>query len=306
MNSNSSGAGYIIVSLPVQSSAQVVRFWTYLFSDVFSLMCTFFDLYYLLTDQTLRHALNNHVIVVLLIVGLIDELTNIPWILYNDHNRAPVIKPYIFYSFWTFINLGFSSLQVALFTWTTIKRHILIFHNHWVATKTKRLFLHYFPIGSIIIYYLIYYSIVLFYPFCESSFEVFLAGGFYIPCVFDHTILGVWDLIVHQTLPNVIIVFSSIALLIRVILQKNHLRQGVHWRKHKKMIIQLLSISAVYIIFNVPWVLVIFAYQYGLSEAVAKGALIYTGFISYFVIFLFPFVCCLSLPELQGRREAIK
>ncbi|CAF4562425.1 unnamed protein product [Rotaria sp. Silwood1] len=110
-----------------------------------------------------------------------------------------------------------------------------------------------------------------------------------------------WDLIVHQFLPTVIIVFFSVALLIRTILQKNHLRQGVQWRKHKKMIIQLLSISAVYIIFNVPWVLVIFAHQYGLPDNIAKVALIYTGFLYYFVILLFPCVCCLSLSELRSK-----
>ncbi|CAF2432234.1 unnamed protein product [Rotaria sp. Silwood2] len=299
MNPNSSGD--VIISLSVQSSVQTVRFWIYLFFNIFSLICTFFDLYYLLADRTLRRALNNHVIIVLLIVGLIDELTNIPWTLYNDHNRVPVIKSYIFYCFWSFINLGFNSLQVELFAWATIERHILIFHNHWIATKSKRFFLHYFPIGAIIIYYLIYYSFVFFYPFCESSFDAFLSGSFHIPCVFDHTVLGMWDLIVHQFLPTVIIVFFSMALIIRAILKKNRLRQGVRWRKYKKMITQLLSISAIYIIFNVPWVVVIFAYQYGLPEDIAKVALIYTGFLYYFVIFLFPFVCCLSLSELRSK-----
>ncbi|CAF2594917.1 unnamed protein product [Rotaria sp. Silwood2] len=310
MNSNnnttsvkSNSSEVTIVSLSLQSSVQPVRFWTYVFFDVFSLICTFFDLYYLLADRTLRRALNNHVLIVLLIVGLIDESTNIPWILYNDHNRAPLLKSYIFYSFWTFINLAFNSLQVELFAWATIERHILIFHNHWVATKNKCLIFHYFPIGAIIIYYLIYYSFVFFYPFCESSFDTFLGGGFHIPCVFDHTVLGLWDLIVHQFLPTVIIVLFSIALLIRVTLQKNRLRQGVQWRKHKKMIIQLLSISAVCIIFNVPWVLVIFAHQYGLREDIAKVGLIYTGFLYYFVIFLFPFVCCLSISEVRSKVD---
>ncbi|CAF3405794.1 unnamed protein product, partial [Rotaria socialis] len=301
VNVNFNSSGDTIVSLCAPSSFQTVRFWTYLFFDISSLICTFLDLYYLLVDRKLRRALNNHVIIVLLIVGCIDELTNITWTLYNDHNGTPLIKSYTFYSFWAFINLGFNSLQVELFAWATIERHILIFHSHWIGTKAKRFFLHYFPIGAIVIYYLIYYSFVFFYPFCESSFEVFLAGGFHIPCVFDHTVLGMWDLIVHQFLPTVIIVLFSMALLIRAILQKNRLRQGVHWRKHKKMITQLLSISAVYVIFNVPWVLVIFAYQYGLPTDIATVALMYTGFLYYFVIFLFPFVYCLSLSELRSK-----
>lgn len=301
MNANSSQD--TTVSYSFESSVQPTRFWTFLFFNVFSLIFTFFDLYYLLTDRTLRRALNNHVIIVLLIVGLIDELTNIPWTLYNDHNRSPLIKSYVFYSIWTYINLGFNALQVELFAWATIERHILIFHSQWLATRNKRFFLHYFPIAAIIIYYLIYFSFVFFYPFCQSSFIAFLDGSFHIPCVFSHTVFGVYDLVIHQFLPTIIIVFFSMALLIRVIVQKNRLRGGVQWRKHKKMIIQLLSISTVYIIFNVPWVMVIFAYQNGLPDDVAEFALTYAGFLYYFVIFLFPFVCCLSLSELRSKAE---
>ncbi|CAF2108764.1 unnamed protein product [Rotaria magnacalcarata] len=94
VNVNFNSSGDTIVSLCAPSSFQTVRFWTYLFFDISSLICTFLDLYYLLVDRKLRRALNNHVIIVLLIVGCIDELTNITWTLYNDHNGTPLIKSY--------------------------------------------------------------------------------------------------------------------------------------------------------------------------------------------------------------------
>ena len=49
-----------------------------------------------------------------------------------------------------FIQFGFLliipciySLQVTLFAWASIERHILIFHDQWVSTQSRRLFVHY-------------------------------------------------------------------------------------------------------------------------------------------------------------------
>ncbi len=289
------------VSLPTPS----IRFWTYLFSNLFSFLFSCFALYCFLTDRTLRRALHNHIIIVLLILGLISEVTNVPWMLYNDYNHAPLIKSEIFYRFWTFFNYPLFALQIGLFSWATIERHILIFHDRWVSTSRKRFFIHYLPIGAIIIYYLIYFSIVFFAPICEQSFDIFLAGGLYVPCAFEHTILGIWDLTIHQVVPTLIIIFFSVALLVRSIWQKTRLYRRVNWRKYRKMIIQLLSFSIIYIIFDVPIVSIIFAYQYGLPTDIAIPASAYLGFIVYYIIFLFPFVCCLSLVELREKLTKI-
>jgi hypothetical protein len=81
---------------------------------------------------------------------------------------------------------------------------------------------------------------VHFVPTCENSFDAFLAGSIFIPCAFDKTMLGIWDLIVHQVIPTFIIVIFCTALLLRVVLQKRRMNQPVQWRKYRKMTIQLL------------------------------------------------------------------
>ena len=283
------------------SSLQTVRFWAYLFSDILSLICYFFVIYFFLTDRTLRRALNNHIIIVLLIIGLIYELTYIPLSLYSDYNRVPLIRSNVFYSFWTFANYVLYALQIGLFAWATIERHILIFHDQWVSTSTKRFFVHYLPIAAIIVYYLIYYGLVYFGVFCVNSFEGFLAIGFHIPCAFDRTILGVWDIMFHLVTPMLIILLFSIALIARAIFRKNRLRRRLSWPRHRKMTIKLLFISAIYLVFTTPWITITVAFQYGLPQNIALIALAYTSFLSTYVIFLFPFVCCLSLPKLRKK-----
>jgi hypothetical protein len=87
---------------------------------------------------------------------------------------------------------------------------------------------------------------------CENTFDGFLTGDIYSPCAFDKTALGTWDLIRHQIVPILIIVISCIVLVLRVIKQKTRMRRSIHWRKYRKMTIQLLSISTIYMIFNAP------------------------------------------------------
>lgn len=283
-----------------------VRFWIYLWFNFFSLICTLFTLYFLLFDSALRRALNNHIIIVLLFLGLLYELTNIPWHLRNDQFSISWSVSPFFNLFWTFVDYPLYSLQITLFSWATVERHILIFHNQWVSTRKKCFFVHYVPIVFLSIYYLIYYSFGYFGKPCSTSFNSFLSGGIYIPCAFDRTFMLSWELIVHQVLPTGIIVISSVGLLARVLVQKSKMLQNIQWRKNRKMIIQLLSISTIYIVFNIPWVIIIFAYAYGLAESVAWAGIIYSKFLVYFIIFLFPFVTCFSLPELRAKfRQTI-
>ncbi len=206
-----------------------------------------------------------------------------------------------FYLIWVFIDYAFYSAQIALFAWATIERHILIFHDKWIATRKKRLFIHYIPIAAISIYCFIYYCLIYFGPFCENSFDSFVAGGIYIPCLFSRTFLGTWDLIVHQFIPTLVIVIFRALLILRVIWQKLRLHQRIKWRRHRKMTIQLLSISCIYLICNVPWTSLVFEFQYGLSTEAVYIPLLYAGYLYYYVFFLFPLVCCGSLPEIRKK-----
>ena len=278
-----------------------IRFWSYLFSNIASVLCTFFVLYHFLWDSTLRRAIHNHVIIILLIIDLIYELTNIPWILHASYTGMPLIASPVFYLIWLFIDYAFYSTQIALFAWAAMERHILIFHDRWISTRKKRFFVHYLPIAVIIIYCFIFYSLVYFAPFCENSFDEFVAGGVYIPCVFSKTLLGTWDLLFHQVVPTFLILIFSFALVFRVLWQKRKFHQQMKWKKIRKMTIQLISIVILYLLFNGPWTFVLFAFQYGLAEEQALIAMSYTIYFYYYVIFLFPFVCCGFLPELRKK-----
>ncbi len=156
-----------------------IKFWLYLVLLIPSIICTLFILYYLLFDRTLRHSLNNHVIIVLLFTVLFCELTQYPWMMYYHAHNNIWSRPYIFCLIWGFIDWAVYMLQLLLFAWASIERHILIFHDKWVATKKKRLFVHYLPLVIIITYWLIFYTYVYFYSSCRNRFNIRLSTKFW-------------------------------------------------------------------------------------------------------------------------------
>jgi hypothetical protein len=126
-------------------------------------------------------------------------------------------------------------------------------------------------------------------------------NGVPVPCVVEKTIIGKYDLIFHQILPTFTIVIFSILLFIRILYQKTRMNRPIPWRKQRKMAIQLLSISVLYIFLNFPWTFLDLCFELGLSSNSASKFRSYAYFFSAYIIFLFPFVCCGSLPELRTK-----
>lgn len=278
-----------------------VRFWYFLCFDVLSVSCAILTLYFLVTDRVLRRALNNHVYIVLLSIVIVYEVVDIPFFLRNTFYETPWQASNDFYLFWAFSDYLLFVLQIELFAWSTVERHILVFHESWVGTSKKRFFFHYFPIIVIIIYNIVFYIIVYYGVSCDNSFDDFLHGSIYVPCTFDQTILGSLDLFLQQVIPMLTIIVASFGLLGRIAIQKARVRQAFQWRKYRKLTIQSVSISAICILFNSPWVFTALAFQCGAPIEVVLPILTYSNFVYYNIPFCFPFVCCLTLAELRKK-----
>jgi len=123
------------------------------------------------------------------------------------------------------------------------------------------------------------------------------------PCYFDDPLLGIWDSVVNSIVPTIIITIFSVTLLIRVYLQKRRLRQTNLWRKQRKMTVQLLSYSVLYLITNIPLNILFVAHLSGLPDDVGVYVQLYFDYLCYFVILLFPFVCLGILSELRKKLQ---
>lgn len=281
-----------------------IRFSLLTTATIPSIACSLFCLYHFLTDRTLRRNLNNHISIILLFNCLTNEVVVIPLYLHFHLNNGSWIRSLLFCEILSFIDWANYVILGILFAWANIEKHILIFHDNWVSTSWKRLFVHYIPPIFLLSYCLIFYFIFIFFPPCTN--RLVQSSAYCVStCMQDNYLYTMWETIVNLGLPALIIIFSSISLLVRTIWQKYRIHRHVQWRQHRKMTIQVLLITLLYLVLAFPFVLIYFLFTIGIWNPTIQIYYIITNFISTFTYFLYPFVCMLSLPNLKSKLRKI-
>ena len=278
--------------------SRVAQFWLFMAflvpASVFSLLL----LIRLLYNRTLRSSLNNHIVILLVFVGLLMQMTVFPWMLYRYQHQGVWEISFQFSLIWLFLDWGLTTIQNILFAWATIERHLLIFHDKWFITKKSTFLLHYLPLIVILLYCTIYYCIVFFFPPCENlyvDFDVDL-------CLTRTNLWLMYETTVHIISPILVILLFSFLLLMRVVWQKHRAHQSLRWRKHRKMTLQLLSISVLYLFFLLPAAVLNSVLLTGVPYAAVADAHTSAIYLTYFLILLQPFICGLFLPKIRTRR----
>ncbi|CAF4718288.1 unnamed protein product [Rotaria sp. Silwood1] len=255
--------------------------------------------------RKLREALHYHVIVLLLFINFIVQLTNIPWIL--NYYRIGKVWPQnsFFCLVWIFIDEALYITITILFAWATIERHILIFHDQLLSTKYKFILIHYLPIAIILLYSICYNTIAIIVPPCQNTFDYSQLVCGYPLCYYEVSSLAMWDVIVNHIIPTTIIIFCSLLLLLRVLYQKFQMHRPIRWQNHRKMTIQVLSISVLYLVVYFPKMLLEFIHLCGIPEEVGADLMHYADFFVYYGNLFLPFVCAGSMPELKKKIKNI-
>ena len=282
----------------------IVQFWALIISDTLMILCLLFVLYQFLFDQTLRQNLNNYVNIIVLIVCFIEGIVVLPLLIHyyrinGDWIRSKLLCQVVVLLDWAnYIIIG------MLVAWLNVERHILIFHRNWVSTFKKRLFIHYCPPILLIAYCFTFYGVFVFSPPCTNTVNQ-LSGYCMTLCIQSNYLYTLWETFIHFVLPSVTIVLSSIGLLIRVIRRKYRIHRRVQWQQHRKMAVQTLLISLIYIIFGLPFVITNLLYSIGIWNDVLSISYTITSFLCYFTCFPFPFICALSIPDVKQRIRKI-
>jgi hypothetical protein len=285
-----------------------LQFWLLLIFGVLSLICSFFIIYRYLSNRTMRHGLNNHSILLLIIINVLLIFTDVSWMLDSlRHSGYVPSATKAFCLIWWFIDDSLYSIQTVILAWASIERHILIFHSKYLTTKKQKIFYHYLPPMILMIYVFSFHASVLIFPPCENEFQFNVIECGSDPCYLGIQPLAIWDTVVNSVFPTLIIAIFNIALLYRVIAQKKRLRQPIQWRKHRRMSVQLLSLSAVYLFLNLPMTIIILIQLIQRTDPeVGFGAQLYIFFLTYSVTLSLPFVVCLNYLSLDGKRRHIK
>ncbi|CAF3216159.1 unnamed protein product [Rotaria socialis] len=287
-----------VVEIPV-----IGQFWMFLISNCASVLCSIFVLYHLLFDRQLRHSLHNHVVLVLLIINFIIETTDIPWLIYYlKHGVNWLVTPF-FCKTWKLLDIALYETISRLVAWAAIERHILVFHDRWLATKRKRFFLHYLPIILIIAYNIVLNVAIIYFLSCDRPLYPSVPYCYFYSCAYDSVAFSLFELATSGILNAFCIAVFSAGLLIRIVRQKLRAHQEVNWRKQRKMTIQLLSITLLFYIFFLPAVITGILTSIGFSSIYMDEFVVYAQFFSFYINFLLPFVCAGTLPDLKLKIE---
>ena len=282
-----------------------LRFWLLLTFVVPSLLCSLFICYYYLSDRKRRQALHNHAIFIIILCNTILILTDLCWILYSLHNSGLVLSATAtFCTIWWFLDYSLYSIQTVMLAWASIERHILVFHSHLLSTKRKRVIYHYSPLVVLLLYALVFYSVVVFLPPCSNEFDFTSVECGVTPCFLQVRLLTLWESVMHSVVPSLIIAIFSLALLYRTIKHRTRLRQPIQWRKHRRMSLQMLSLSGVYLFMNLPLTVLTLFREISQTEPQFGFAFqLYQFLLEYSVTLSLPFVVLLSCTSNERRQR---
>ena len=231
-----------------------IKFVLFLPFQLCSVPVGIFVLYQLITKSALRQSLPNHVLIALNIVTLVDVIFQQPgsMIFFRLNHVWPESPAFcIFLNYLDYLDYG---LNLHLTVWALFERQVFIFDPSFCRNRRSRQLFHFVPLCAIIAYTVILYlGLIIFNP-CENAFDYTQSwcGDL---CFLQNHALYFFDWIVNGLLPIFLIVVLSAALLIRVVRQKHHVHQPFVWSKHRKLTMQLLSLSTLYIVCFLPSIL---------------------------------------------------
>ncbi|CAF1312900.1 unnamed protein product [Adineta ricciae] len=281
-----------------------MKFYAFIVLQIPSILISMFIIYKFVTVRQFRVRLNNHSIFALIIVSFIETTTELPIALHYLRFGYVKIMKYGFCLFWNWLNFSLQTTNLFLMSWTSFERHILIFHSNLIQTKHGKLKWHYIPLIFCMTYIPIFYFSCIFLYQCENFFDYsyIFCGSI---CYNRVTWLSTFDWTTNMLIPSMIIPLLSLSLLIRVIFQAKKMKRTINWKNNRKMTIQLIIISLLYLSFWFPLALVSLIRIYFLPTFIDEITYYYLYYTPYFVQILMPYVCIACLPEIWPKKNRI-
>jgi hypothetical protein len=165
-------------------------------------------------------------------------------------------QTYTFCVVWSWWDDSTLAVSLHLVTWCCIERHLFVFHSQMMKKKWCLILLHYIPLIICLLYTPVFYAIVEFFPTtCTNvwDYSLLTCGS---ACYAFDPFLGAYDWLFNYATPTLIILLSNIFLFCRIIWQKIKRQRPVQWSRQRRLIIQLVFISLLYLILLLPAVIV--------------------------------------------------
>jgi hypothetical protein len=283
-----------------------VEFSLFLIGQLLSIPCYLFVTYHFLVHKSLRYALHNHVILLLLLFNFIDLTIDVSMTMsYSLLGYVSLFSP-LRCLVWQFVDYGIWYGSISLMFWASVERHILVFHSNLIRTKRKRIIFHYIPLIFFTIYTpILYFYLIFIYP-CDRIFD---AKSIRCGSICYLNMAPIWfiyyDSLANYTIPILLITVFSGVLILRFVQQKQRLKQATKWRQCRKMIIQLALVSISYLVFDLPYIIIVIVQSSGYPDFGSNILSPYITRLVYVPSIVLPYATLLSLPGLRQKLSVL-
>lgn len=264
-----------------------------------SIVCSIFTLTQLLSNRKLRSVLYNHTSIVLILISICDSFLSHPFTLNYLRTGQASPSTNVMCISWNFFNALCATSIYWTMAWTSMERHLLIFHSSLFMSSRRRILFHYIPLFiSTLIYPLLANIVIIFLYPCTHQFNMSMLFCGYV-CALRTPSVALFFRIAHNFIPVSIITSFTLMLIVRMIKQKRQMRNNrVHWRRYRRMIIQLLTLVSLFLVLTLPSFVIGIVQNCCLPTFGAALQIPYFTFLIRFSTILMPFMCLSTLPEI--------
>lgn len=265
-----------------------------------SLLCSLYIMICLIYEPRLRLRANHGMLAIIVInfLELICDLVpiSLPY-LYTGHVRSMSICLY-----WVTGTYTLQGIAAWLMAWASIDRYLLIFFHRLRSTFLR----HDLPLVIIHVFIVSWYIIItLTHPCSENWFDgtAFLCGG---PCFNSDPASATADWVFIVLLPALVVVVFNLFLVVSVLFQKYRRRPGFQrrsfsWRQNRKLLVQLLAISFVFLITQIPLVILALVQLFGPPDFLIDISHIWLYYSPYMIYIVTPFAYVATTKQCRKR-----
>ena len=290
------------------SSSYRIKFIILLALIVPSIAMSFTIFIHFATSRAVRAIDHQHSVIVLLIITLVQVLTDIPMVLdFYRFGGVVRLQTAAYCQGWTTIDFSLFAAGAYIMAWISIERHLMIFHRPWLGAdgSWKKWWLHVAPWIICPMCPISFYALAIdISPMCTSlwSSSAFQCGG---PCYLATNWAAV-DIFINVVFPIAIIITANLALIIRVIHQRKTVggRAAINWRRQRKMVLQLGAISVWYLSVWLP-IATIQLTEFYIDPTFLSAQVGIVVYLDYIALLILPAVCMPSIPQLFKRLSKV-
>lgn len=240
-----------------------IFFYLFLLVDIPAVLCSILLLYCFICLPELRQQHYTHqMIVYLLICAFLLDAFDIPLMLPYFHNHyfiASMHNRHSFCLFWILYDYVIYAVSLWFMALLSVERYLVIFFkNTALKNKAQRFFLYYVTVAMIVLFVLSWFTYaVALYPCTHTKFDyTSILCGF--PCYETEASAAflTFNWIVLGLLPTFLTVVFTSVLIVHVLYQRQkisrHWTQRETWKRTRKIFIQLLPITSIFLVFVMP------------------------------------------------------